>query len=139
MKHPMNLDRIKPDTTWVCLPPHTHGEAELALVQRRIPFFVEKPITNDLALAKKIAEAIDKAGSFAGGAYLNRYRRSVNRANYFRVGNAYKSAVRLTSYACLQLRLYLRRKYQRKRNQWYQRFPNHYFHKRGLYYVPSLL
>lgn len=60
-------------------------------------------------------------------------------ANYFRVGNAYKTSVGLTNYACSQLRLFLRRKCQKKRTQWYKRFPNHYFHERGLYYVPSLL
>jgi group II intron reverse transcriptase/maturase len=60
-------------------------------------------------------------------------------ANYFRVGNAHKTAIRLTNYACSQLRLYLRRKYQTKCKQRYQIFPNHYFYERGLCYAPSLL
>ena len=39
--------------------------------------------------------------------------------NYFRVGNAYKASEGLTNYACSQLRLFLRRKYQMKGRQWY--------------------
>lgn len=59
--------------------------------------------------------------------------------NYFRVGNIYKDSLKLSEFACFQLRIFLRRKYQTKRCQWYQRFPNHYFYERGLYYVPSLI
>lgn len=87
-----------------------------------------KEVIKSIPLGKDIREVIPEVN-----------RKLKGWANYFRVGNAYKTAIRLSSYACLQLRLYLRRKYQTKCKQWYQIFPNHYFYDRGLYYVPSLL
>lgn len=73
------LDRTKPDATWVCLPPFAHGEAELSLLDRRIPFLVEKPISNDMDTARKILDAVERTGTFAAVGYMNRYRRGVQR------------------------------------------------------------
>ena len=74
------LDATKPDAAWVCLPPHAHGPAELALVQRRIPFLVEKPQANSLVTASRILDAIQAADLLVAVGYMNRYRRSVQRA-----------------------------------------------------------
>ncbi|MGC9359583.1 MAG: Gfo/Idh/MocA family protein [Anaerolineae bacterium] len=74
------LDGTKPDAVWVCLPPFAHGEAELSLIDRRIPFLVEKPISNDMDTARKILEAIERTGTFAAAGYMTRYRRGVQRA-----------------------------------------------------------
>jgi len=73
------LDGARPDAVWVCLPPFAHGEAELALAQRRIPFLVEKPIAHSLDTARRILDQVTRTGTLAGAAYMNRYRRSVNR------------------------------------------------------------
>ncbi len=73
------LDAARPDAAWVCLPPHAHGEAELALAARRIPFLVEKPISNSLETARRILEQVERAGVPVAAGYMNRYRRSVNR------------------------------------------------------------
>lgn len=70
----------KPDTVFVCLPPFAHGPAEMACIKYRVPFIVEKPIANDLALAKRIAAAAKRVGLMTGVAYMNRYRHSVARA-----------------------------------------------------------
>jgi predicted dehydrogenase len=74
------LDEAKPDAAWVCMPPFAHGEAEAALVARRIPFLVEKPISNSLDTARRILDGVERSGTLAAAGYMNRYRRSVNRA-----------------------------------------------------------
>jgi len=73
------LDRTKPDAAWVCLPPFAHGEAELSLLDRRIPFLVEKPISNDLATAHKILDGVERTGTLTSVGYMTRYRRGVQR------------------------------------------------------------
>ena len=73
------LDRTKPDAAWVCLPPFAHGEAELSLLDRRIPFLVEKPISNDLATARKILDGVERTGILTSVGYMTRYRRGVQR------------------------------------------------------------
>ena len=74
------LDQTKPDATWVCMPPFAHGEAEMALASRRIPFLVEKPISNTMEKARTILNALERSGTLAAAGYITRYRRSVNRA-----------------------------------------------------------
>ena len=61
-------------------------------------------------------------------------------ANYFRISNVRPALTQLVDYACVELRLFLRRRYQRKSRQDVRRFPPDYFHQRhGLYTVPQLL
>ena len=74
------LDRAKPDAVWVCLPPFAHGEAELALLERRIPFAVEKPISNAMEVSRRIMEAVERSGTLVSVCYMTRYRRGVQRA-----------------------------------------------------------
>ncbi|MFP4026248.1 MAG: group II intron reverse transcriptase/maturase [Candidatus Brocadiia bacterium] len=70
-------------------------------------------------------------------AVLNRKLRGW--ANYFRIGNSYEAARELTSYACQQLRLFLRRRRARKDIVGYRRWPNSFFYEKGLEYGPHLL
>ena len=72
---------------WVCVPPFAHGEAEIALLQRRIPFLVEKPIANSLDTARRILEQVERTGTLAGAAYMNRYRRSASRVREILAGD----------------------------------------------------
>jgi len=74
------LDAAKPDAVWVCLPPFAHGEAEKALLERRIPFLVEKPVSNSMDTARGILEQVERTGTLVAAAYMNRYRCGVNRA-----------------------------------------------------------
>lgn len=74
------LDETQPDAAWACLPPSAHGKAEMALLQRRIPFLVEKPISNSMDTARRILEEVERTGVLAAVGYMNRYRRGVNRA-----------------------------------------------------------
>ncbi len=66
-------------------------------------------------------------------------RKLLGRANYFKIGNSYKQAIRLSNYVCSQLRLYWRRCKHRKEISGCRKWNNSYFYKKGLYYVPSLL
>ncbi|MEA3407650.1 MAG: Gfo/Idh/MocA family oxidoreductase [Chloroflexota bacterium] len=74
------LDEAAPDAAWVCLPPFAHGEAEIALLDRGIPFLVEKPVSNSIHTARQIAEKVEETGILVAAGYMNRYRRGVNRA-----------------------------------------------------------
>ena len=49
------LDRERPDAVWVCVAPDRHGDLEEALIEGCFPFFVEKPISADLATAERVA------------------------------------------------------------------------------------
>jgi predicted dehydrogenase len=63
------LDRERPDAAWVCVPPDQHGSLELALLERGVHIFTEKPLAADLATPIRINEAIEAAGLIAGVAY----------------------------------------------------------------------
>jgi len=65
------------DAVWINLPPFAHGEAEMAAVAAKVPFFIEKPINKDLKQATQIAAAVHKAGLMTCVGYMNRYQKSV--------------------------------------------------------------
>ena len=94
---------------------------------------------------KKVCRNIkERVKSIPLGAPVEEVITALNRilrgwANYFRIGNSYAAALKLAEYACKQLRLYQRRNRQRKDITGYRRWPNNFFYKRGLYYVPKLL
>ncbi|MCS7253012.1 MAG: Gfo/Idh/MocA family oxidoreductase [Armatimonadota bacterium] len=73
------LKEIELDAVWISLPPHAHG-IELKLIERGIPFFVEKPVGLDLGLIREIASAVEEKGLLTSVGYMNRYRRGINRA-----------------------------------------------------------
>ncbi len=60
-------------------------------------------------------------------------------AQYYRIGNSYKAAEKLSGYACRQLRLYWRRCKHRKDVQGTRKWRNSFFYEKGLFYAPSLL
>ncbi len=63
------LDAERPDAAWICLPPDQHGDLELALLERGIHLFAEKPLAADLETPIRIADAIREHGVIAGVAY----------------------------------------------------------------------
>jgi len=63
------LNHEQVDAVWVTVPPGSHGEIEQSLITRRIPFFVEKPLSADRKTAETISEAIDRAGLIVGVGY----------------------------------------------------------------------
>jgi len=67
------LDEIKPDAVFVCVPPYCHGEIEFALIDRSIPFFVEKPLALDMALCRRIMAGIKEKGLITAVGFQCRY------------------------------------------------------------------
>jgi group II intron reverse transcriptase/maturase len=77
------------------------------------------------------------------GARLEEVIREVNPklrgwANYFRIGNSYGAARALTVFTCEQLRIFWRRRKQRKNTRG-RKWPDAFFYDKGLCYVPSLI
>jgi predicted dehydrogenase len=73
------LDQAKPDAVYIMLPPYTHGPAEQLVIERRLPFFIEKPVAIDLETATTVAEGVQKHGLITSVGYMTRYRKSVQR------------------------------------------------------------
>lgn len=74
------LDATQPDCAYILLPPFAHGKAEMACIQRGVPFFIEKPINKNWKQACRIAEAVEAAGLITSAGYMNRYRKGVQEA-----------------------------------------------------------
>ena len=73
------LDAVKPDAVYIMLPPYAHGEVEKLVIERRLPFFIEKPVAIDLETALKVAEGVERHGLLTSVGYMTRYRHSVQR------------------------------------------------------------
>jgi len=58
--HKQMLAEQKLDCCYISVPPHQHGEAEIDVIAKRLPFFVEKPLATNLPLAEDILERVDK-------------------------------------------------------------------------------
>ena len=57
------------DAAWICVPPGSHGPVERSLIERGIPFFVEKPLSADRDTAEEIAMSLEKKGVICGVGY----------------------------------------------------------------------
>ena len=73
------LDEAKPDAVYIMLPPYAHGPTEDLVIERRLPFFVEKPVAIDVATARRVAEDVEKHHTLTAVGYMTRYRKSVQR------------------------------------------------------------
>ncbi len=69
----MMLDEVKPDIVFIAVPPYCHGEMEFELIERNIPFMVQKPMALDIKLAKRIRDAIEEKGLVVGVYLQTRY------------------------------------------------------------------
>ncbi|PZM08921.1 glycosyltransferase [Rhizobium tubonense] len=85
--HREMLDTQQLDAVYICIPPFAHGEPERDLIQRHIPFFVEKPVSLDLALAEELAKEISKTNLITGVGYHWRYLDIVDEARNLLVDN----------------------------------------------------
>jgi len=77
--HLKMLEKEQLDAVYICVPPHAHGGPERACIERKIPFFVEKPIANSMETATDILGKVRRAGLLTAVGYMNRYRRSLQR------------------------------------------------------------
>lgn len=74
------LDTAKPDGVYICVPPMAHGSAEELVMERGIPFMVEKPIGIGLDTPASIAAAVQKQGLITSVGYHWRYMDAVEQA-----------------------------------------------------------
>ena len=74
------LDEESLDAVYICVPPFAHGEPEHAVLDRGLPFFVEKPIAVDAATATAIGDRVESAGVPTAVGYHWRYLDIVERA-----------------------------------------------------------
>lgn len=63
------LDDGRPDAAYICVPPFAHGEPEREVLARGIPFFVEKPLGTDLAVAEEVGRLVEESGLVTGTGY----------------------------------------------------------------------
>lgn len=66
-------DAVSPDMVFICVPPTEHGIIEFESIRRRIPFFVEKPLSLDADLAREVIRQLDKTGLIAASGFQCRY------------------------------------------------------------------
>ena len=74
------FQNTKLDAVFLLLPPFAHGEPELLAMKHKVPFFVEKPVGKDPGLINEISQEADKSGVISCVGYMNRHRKSVQRA-----------------------------------------------------------
>lgn len=74
------LDSEQIDAVYICTPPFAHGQQELAVCQRQIPLFIEKPIATRMAVAEQINQAIQENSVISSVGYHWRYQKNTNRA-----------------------------------------------------------
>lgn len=73
------LDGQSLDAVYLCLPPHVHGPAERALIRRGVPFFIEKPLASETAVAASLLEEIKASGLLTAVGYHFRYQENIRR------------------------------------------------------------
>jgi len=73
------LDEVKPDAVYIMLPTFAHGPTEDLVLDRKIPFFIEKPVAIDMKTARRVAVGVRKRNLLTAVGYMNRYRQSVQR------------------------------------------------------------
>ncbi|SDO87771.1 Predicted dehydrogenase [Phyllobacterium sp. YR620] len=73
------------DAAFVCVPPFAHGDIERELAERRIPFFVEKPLSLDIETAEEVACLVEDLVTAVG--YHWRYLDTVEEARDLLIGN----------------------------------------------------
>ena len=73
------LAKAKLDAVFVMLPPHAHGEIEIACSEHVPAIFIEKPVSNQLETAHRVHAALTKAKTIVSVGYMIRYRSAVER------------------------------------------------------------
>lgn len=72
------LDAVDVDAVFICVPPFAHGAPERAAIKRGLPFFVEKPVALDLAVAEAVAAEVAERGLVTAVGYHWRYLDTVD-------------------------------------------------------------
>ncbi|HOT51028.1 MAG TPA: Gfo/Idh/MocA family oxidoreductase [Candidatus Hydrogenedentes bacterium] len=78
--HKIMLEEEKLDCCYISVPPYQHGEPEIDVIHKGLPFFVEKPLATTWDLATDIADRIEKRGIGTCVGYQIRYLDIMDRA-----------------------------------------------------------
>ena len=73
------LERDDLDAVYLSLPVFAHGEPEQAVIDRGLPFLVEKPVARDMATAKRIEKQVADTGLMTAVGYQLRYGESATK------------------------------------------------------------
>ena len=73
-------DNEELDAVYICTPPFAHGEQELIACEKRIPFFIEKPVGTRGDVAREIHEAVLSSGNITSVGYHWRYHGHTRKA-----------------------------------------------------------
>ncbi|WP_349236458.1 Gfo/Idh/MocA family oxidoreductase [Devosia sp. MC521] len=76
--HDALLADLTLDAVYICIPPFAHGAVERAVIARRLPFFVEKPISLEIGIAEQLAAEIAAAELITAVGYHWRYLDTVD-------------------------------------------------------------
>ncbi|WP_274630894.1 Gfo/Idh/MocA family protein [Arvimicrobium flavum] len=77
----------KLDAAYICIPPFAHGDVEAAVIAAALPFFVEKPLSLDIASAERISRTVAARGVVTAVGYHWRYLDTVQEVRDLLVGN----------------------------------------------------
>lgn len=67
------LDEVPLDAVVISLPVHAHGTPELKVIERRLPFLVEKPVARDMATAQQVLHLVQEHRIITSVGYQLRY------------------------------------------------------------------
>ena len=87
------LDRAGLDAVYISIPPFAHGEPEFAVMDRGLPFFVEKPVALRLEVAQRIASRVRESHTLTCVGYQLRYTPAARSTRAFLAGQAVGMAV----------------------------------------------
>jgi len=71
--HKKMLERDDLDAVYISIPVHVHGEPELDVIERGLPFLVEKPVARDMQTALRVQEEVEAKGLLTAVGYQLRY------------------------------------------------------------------
>lgn len=80
------LDREQLDAVYICTPTRVHTEHALAVAERGLPFFIEKPLTLTMREARQIVRAVERARVMTCVGYHWRYTNAVLKAQEILAG-----------------------------------------------------
>ncbi|MDQ0300645.1 putative dehydrogenase [Salibacterium salarium] len=77
------LDNEHLDAAYICVPPMSHGAIEKELIDRDIPFFIEKPLSNEADMPAEFAEQIEEKSLITSVGYHFRYKQNTQTMKNF--------------------------------------------------------
>lgn len=92
-EHRKMLERDDLDAIYLSLPVFVHGQPELDVIERGLPFFVEKPVAINMDIAREVEAAVTKAGLITCVGYQLRYLGSTKITKEILTGKTINMAV----------------------------------------------